>query len=117
MTQNRDPKVITYRIPQIEVYQVIDADLQRIKDSGDNVGQDLTFAVAALSVFVSFFIAIITATLTQTERVVFFSIEIFSFLVGIYNGRKWWLARKVIPEIIREIRSLKTEPQPDQTEP
>ena len=71
MVPNQDPKVITHRIPQIEIYQVTNDELQRIEDGCSNVGQDLTFSVASLSVFASFLVALLTATLTSTTQAIF----------------------------------------------
>lgn len=117
MAPNRDPEVVTYRIPKIEVYQVTNDELRRIEDGCSHVGQDLTFAVASLSVFASFLVALLTAILTPTTQAIFISIEITSGVVGIYTGWRWWHARRAAPETIGKIRSRRTEPQPNLPEP
>ena len=66
---DHDPEVVTYRIPRIEVYQVTDDEMRRIEDGCNLVGQDLTFAVASLSVGASFLVALLTATLGQIAQI------------------------------------------------
>ena len=113
MAPNQDPEVVTHRIPKIEVYQVTDDELQRIEDGCAHISQDLTFAVASISAFISFLVAALTTTLTPTKQTIFISIEIGFGVVGIYTGWRWWHTRRVTPETIRKIRSRRTEPQPN----
>lgn len=116
MAPDKDPEVVTYRIPRIEVYQVTDDEIRRIEDGCSNVGQDLTFAVASLSICASFSVALLTATLTQAVRAFFIGIVIISAVVCVYTGSKWWQTRKATPDTIAKIRSRKTEPQAQSTE-
>ena len=91
MAPNRDPEVVTYRIPQIEVYQVTSDELQRIEDGCSHVGQDLTFAVASLSVFASFLVALLTAiVLRQPHKRNFRQHRnYFRRCAAIYTGWRW----------------------------
>ena len=114
MASNQDPEIVTYRIPKIEVYQVTDDELQRIEAGCANIGQDLTFAVASLSIFVSFLVARLTGILAPTTQLIFVSIEIISGLVSIYTGWRWWHARRATPGTISKIRSRRTDqPNPE----
>lgn len=75
-----DQKVITYRIPRIEVYQVSNDELRRIEEGFGLVGQDLTFAVASLTVFISFAITILTVDLSDRLFTSFSYLLLFRFL-------------------------------------
>lgn len=109
-----DPKVITYRIPRIEVYQVSDDELRRIEDGFGQVGQDLTFAVASLSVCISFVITILSADLSERLFNIFLSLIIISVLVTLYLGNRWLRVKNVAPSVIATIRSRKVDPQSTQ---
>jgi hypothetical protein len=106
------PEIVTYRIPRIEVYQVTDDELRRIEEAGGQVGQDLTFAVAALSICVSFLIALTTATLSDLTRNIFIALVIVSAVVFSYTGLRWYRTRRTGPDTIASIRRRRTEPQP-----
>lgn len=75
-----EPQVITHRIPRIEVYQVTDDELRRIEDGFGQVGQDLTFAVAALSFCIAFVIVLATVSLSEGLFIIFLSLVVISAL-------------------------------------
>ena len=106
-----EPQVITYRIPRIEVYQVTDDELNRIEDAFSQVNQDLTFAVAGLSLSVAFSIALATASLSERLYSIFVSLVLISAAVALYTGVRWWRARRTAPAVIATIRSRRINPQ------
>lgn len=106
-----DPEVVTYRIPRIEVYQVTDDELRRIEDGFGQVGQDLTFAVASLSVCIAFAITLVTATLSEKLFAIFLSLVVIAALVALYTGARWWRTKRAAPTVIATIRSRKVEPE------
>ena len=116
MDHDSDPEVVTYRIPRIEVYQVTDDEIRRIEEGCAHVGQDLTFAVASLSICVSFLVALFSATLTQASQTAFVIIIVISAVVCVYTGFRWWRERRATPDTIAKIRSRRAEPQPEPTE-
>jgi hypothetical protein len=108
------PQIVTYRIPRIEVYQVTDDELRRIEEGFNQVGQDLTFAVASLSFCIAFAIALATASPPNRLFIIFLILVILFSLVALYTGMRWWRARKAAPAVIATIRSRRVEPQVDE---
>ena len=108
--ESEGPEIVTYKIPRIEMYQVADYQLKRLEEGYAQVGQDLTFATASLSSGLAFLIALVTATFSEWIRVLLWAIVIICGLVFLYTGARWWRARKEVPDVIAEIRRLKTDP-------
>jgi hypothetical protein len=75
-----DPRIITYRIPHIEVYQVTDDELKRIEEGYSQVGQDLTFCVTSLSFCIAFTIALATAPFSDRPFMIFLTLTVISGL-------------------------------------
>ncbi len=117
--QNPDDQIhIThYHIPDIEVYHVMDYELLRIEEGCGQVGQDLTFCVAALSVGVSFGIALATATLSALIRDIFIVVIFFSGACSLYTGIKWLRTRRITPDTIASIRRRRVAPEPPSQHP
>lgn len=109
-TQDKsEPEIVTYKIPRIELYQVTDDELRRIEEGHGQVGQNLTFATASLSAFLSFVIALLTTNTSPVVKVIFIIIVIVSFLVCAYASYRWVRDRRRGPGVISSIRSRKTE--------
>jgi hypothetical protein len=107
----KDPEIVTYKIPRIEVYQITDDEMCRIEESCGKVSQDFTFATNFLSIGIAFYIALKTATFSDTLRVIFTTVIIVCGIGFLYTGARWWLQKGRIPEVISKIRSRKTEPE------
>ncbi len=112
----KDAEIVTYRIPRIEVYQVTDDELCRIEEGCSRVSQDFNFATNFLSFGIAFFIALLTATFSESLRTIFIIILVVCGVVFLYTGARWWRQRKKAPSVIAKIRSRKTEPQLPPTE-
>ena len=106
-----EPEIVTHRIPKIEVYQITEQELERIEEGIGSVSQDLTFAVASLSAGISFLIALLAGTLSQTVFITFTIIVIVCGVVFLYTGIKWWRTKRITPNVIARIRSRRIEPE------
>ncbi len=104
------PEVVTYRIPIIEVYHVTDDELRRLEEGCSQVGQDLTFAIASLSLGVAFAIALMTGDFRQPVGGILLTLTVVCLVVALYTGIRWWRARGITPDVVAKIRSRKTEP-------
>jgi len=107
----KDTEIVTYRIPRIEVYPVTDDEMCRIEEGCGRVSQDFAFATSFLSFGVAFFIALMTATFSETRRTAFIIVVVICGIVVFYTGVRWWMQKGKVPEVIAKIRSRKTEPQ------
>ena len=112
MAGNEGRQVFTYKIPKIETYEVTDDELERIEESCSSVGQDLTFAVASLSICLTLFAALLSAPFTRTAQTLFLVIVVVSAFVSVYTGVRWYRAQTATRGIIAKIRSRKVDPQP-----
>jgi hypothetical protein len=105
------PDIVTYRIPRIEVYQVTDDELSRIEEGSGRVAQDLSFALASGSIFVTLLVALLTGTFApRTSAGLAIGALVFG-LVAIYTGTRWWRERRKAPDVIAAIRRRKVDPQ------
>lgn len=111
MTSDRGREARTYRIPPIEIYEVTEDQLGLIEESCRSLGQDLSFAIASLSICASFVIALSSASPSTTVRSVYIIIVAVSFVVFLYTGCRWLRLKGKSPGIIRKIRSRKTDPE------
>jgi hypothetical protein len=107
----RDTEIITYKIPRIEVYQITDDEICRIEEGCGHVSQDFGFATSFLSFGIAFFIALETATFSETLHSVFLIIVVMCGIGFLYTGARWLMQKGKVPEVIAKIRSRKTEPQ------
>jgi hypothetical protein len=110
-SQKEQVEIITYGIPPMEVYRVFDHELKQIEETHGRVGQDITFAIAFFSFGLAFLIALLTATLSDSRRLIFINIVIICGVVSLYTGIRWWRARKKVPNVIASIRSRKPNPE------
>lgn len=109
--KNNNPEIIEYRIPRIEVYHVTDEELYSLEEDYGQVNQDLTFAVASLSIGASFLIALLTGEFLPSLRLFFWAVTISCSVAFLYTGCKWWTKKQSVPRVVGKIRSRKTEPQ------
>lgn len=114
MAEDVNREIRTYKIPAIEIYEVTEDQLDLIDKSCRNLGQDLSFAIASLSICASFVIALFSASPSATARYVYIVVAVVSFAVSLYTGCRWLRQRKTSPGIIHKIRSRKMDPESSQ---
>jgi hypothetical protein len=107
----KSTEIVTYRIPRIEVYPVTDDEMCRIEEGCGRVSEDFAFAMSFLSFGVAFLIALMTATFSETRRIVFVIIVVVCGIGFLYTGVRWLMQKEKVPEVIAKIRSRKTEPE------
>ena len=111
MSGGEGRQVVTYKIPKLETYEVADHELERIEESCSSVSQDLTFAVASLSICLTLLAALLSATFTETAQTLFLVIVVVSAFVSIYTGARWYRTQTATYGILAKIRSRKVDPQ------
>lgn len=111
MSSDETREFRTYKIPPLEIYEVTNDQLDRIEESCQSLSQDLTFAIASLSIFASFAIALASADPSGTVRFVFIVVAVVSLAMSVYTGCRWFRRKKTSPGIIAKIRSRKLDPE------
>lgn len=107
---SNEPKIVSYNIPQIEVYQVTDDELRRMEEAASNVGYEFATMLATISITVSLVIAL-TQGEFETDVEIAFKIAIgVSGLISIFMGVMWWRHRSSLSKLVSNIRSRRTEP-------
>ena len=114
MAEDGNREVRTYKIPAIEIYEVTEDQLDLIEESCRSLSQDLSFAIASLSVCASFVIALFSASPSAAVRYVYIVVAVVSIVVSLYTGCRWWRQRRTSPGIIQKIRSRKMDPESGQ---
>ena len=114
MAEDENREARTYKIPTIEIYEVTEDQLDLIDKSCRSLSQDLSFAIASLSICASFVIALFSASPSATVRYVYVVVVVVSFGFSLYTGYRWLRLRRTSPEIIQKIRSRKMDPESSQ---
>lgn len=104
----------TYKIPTIEIYEVTEDQLDLIDESCRSLSQDLSFAIASLSICASFVTALLSASPSATAQSVYVIVVAVSLLCSLYTGWRWLRLRRTSRSIIQKIRSRKMDPESSQ---
>ena len=105
-----EPKIVSYNIPRIEVYQVADDELNRIEEAATNVGNEFATMLASISIMFSLLIALTQGTFETEVDILIKAAVAVSALVSLYMGIKWGRHRSSVSRILSHIRSRRTEP-------
>lgn len=108
---NNEVPVVTYKIPQIEIYQITDDELQRIEEGTKQVSQDYSLMLTCISICISLIVALVSGTFNPIIRLIFTVAVGVSLITAIYTGLKWIRHRKTAPNVFEKIRSRKEEPK------
>ena len=111
MSEDENREARTYKIPTIEIYEVTEDQLDLIDESCRSLSQDLSFAIASLSICASFVVALFSANPSGTVRLVYIVVAVVSLAMSIYTGCRWLRLRKTSPGVIAKIRSRKMDPE------
>ena len=112
MSGDEGRQVVTYKIPKLETYEVADHELERIEESCSSVSQDLTFAVASLSICLTLLAALLSATFTETAQTLFLVIAVVSAFVSIYTGARWYRTQQLHMAFSRRYGAERSTPNP-----
>ena len=109
-TSSNEPKVVSYNIPTIEVYQVTDDELRRIEEGTSNVGNEFATMLTAISITVSLGIALIQGQFEADTEIVFQAAVVVTGVTSVYMDIRWFRHRSTVSRLVSDIRSRRTEP-------
>ena len=109
--EGNPPNVVTHRIPQIEIYQVTDDELARIEEGYSTVGQDYTFFLTSLSVGITSFISLAAGNYDSDMALLVKVISGICVVVSAYTGFKWFRQKGIGPNVIRNVRNRRIDPE------
>ena len=89
---------------ELTIHEVADYELERLAH-GSPDSLYLNFAVFLLSMSVSFFVALLTAVLSDRVFTVFVVITTVGFLMGVFLLIVWLKKRSSVSDLVEEIRS------------
>ena len=105
-----EPKIVSYNIPRIEVYQVTDDELRRMEEAASNVGNEFATMLATVSVTVSLVTALTQGEFETDIEIAFKTAIGISTLISVCMGVKWYRHRSLVSKLMSNIRSRRTEP-------
>ena len=106
----REPQIVSYNIPRIEVYQVTDDELTRIEEAAAKVGNEFALMLTSISITVSLVIALTQGAFQTDVEVWMKAAVVVSGIVSIYAGVSWFRHRSAVSNVLSKIRSRRTEP-------
>lgn len=97
------PRIRRGVLSQLTIYDVEESELETLgKGSSDSLY--LTFSIFLLTMAISFFIALINATVSDKIYIIFVLITIVGFVLGIFSLFIWLKKRKSMPDLIDKIK-------------
>ena len=99
-----------YVVDELIIYEVKESELDEL-ERGSQSDLYLEFAIACVSTFVSFLIAIITVPIQEDSliKLAFISVDVIMAIAGSLFSALWWRQRKDRTKVIEAIRKRKRE--------
>jgi len=102
------------KVDSLTLYEITDAELDQL-EQGSPATLQLNFAIALISVGISFWISLATTTISDTKTFcVFVIITAVSLLVGIICGVLWYRNRSSVSTLLKKIRQRAAIPEVDE---
>ena len=111
MADNESRKVVRYRVPPIEIYEITGDELELLEETSRSLSYELSFALSSLSVFVSFVIALSSASPSGWVHTVYVTVSALSLFIFVYAGFRWLRHRRKASHIVGKIRNRKMDPE------
>ena len=102
----REFAVERHEVTGVVIYEVTGEDLEQLEKETLTVGEDFSFALASLSVALSFTATLATVTIPAGKTFdVFWIVMILGYLSGIFFGIRWFRGRNKFESVLSKIRS------------
>lgn len=99
-----ETRVRRARLEFFTIYEVTEGELNSL-ERGTNSDLYLQFSIFCLSVFVSFFISLLSGTFIDRIVNIFVCITFVSFIIGVLLLFLWYRTRKRKKDVINDIRN------------
>jgi uncharacterized membrane protein YciS (DUF1049 family) len=100
----KSPRILRGRLDSYAIYEITEDELRDL-ETGSPSSLYLNFAIFGLSIAMSFFIALVTATVSDRVFTVFTVLTVVGFLIGACLLILWWRARLSVVDVVRRIRA------------
>jgi uncharacterized membrane protein YciS (DUF1049 family) len=107
MTEETEHETIPVRrgrVDSIDLYEVTEDELQELERGGE-ASNYLNFALALISIAISFAIALATTNTTDRQFYVFLIIVVGTALAALIFGVIWWNNRRTVRQLAAKIRA------------
>lgn len=95
-----------HAVTSVVLYEVTGEDLEQLEKETLTVGEDFSFALAALSIAASFTVALTTVTIPPGKtNEVFWIVMLFGYVAGLFFGIRWVRGRNQFRGVMQKIRS------------
>ena len=102
----REFVVERHEVSSMVIYEVTGEDLEQLEKETLTVGEDFSFALASLSVAISFTITLDTVSIPAGKIYdVFWIVTIIGYLAGFFFGIRWRRGRKKFRSVLGKIKN------------
>jgi hypothetical protein len=100
-----DPAIHRVRLDRLTIFEITESELEAL-ERGSPESPYLNMGIAVLSVAVSFYISLATATIDSIKTYCLFVIvTVVGYLAAVTFGLLWWQSRRSLKKVAQEIRS------------
>jgi hypothetical protein len=100
-----------YRLREVETYEVVRDDFNRIETEAMNIGTDFAFATACLPVAITLTITLYTVTIAdRTVKDAFMLLTFTCYILGLYFAVRAWRHRGHLKNFMQRIRDNQVAP-------
>ncbi len=94
-----------HAVTSVVIYEVTGEDLEQLEKETLTVGEDFSFALAALSIAASFTVTLSTVTMPAGKtNDVFWIVMLLGYIAGLYFGIRWIRGRRQFRGVMTKIR-------------
>jgi hypothetical protein len=102
----REFVVERHAVTSVVIYEVTGEDLEQLEKETLTVGEDFSFALAAISVALSFSATLSAVTIPAGKTYdVFWIVMLLGYISGIFFGIRWFRGRKQFRSVVSKVRS------------
>ena len=100
-----------YRLREVQTYEVVLDDFDRIETEATNIGTDFAFATACIPVAITLTVTLLTVTITQKSvRDAFLFLMFSCYILGLRYAVGAWRSRGRLKKFMQGIRDNQVAP-------
>lgn len=101
----REFVVERHAVTSVVIFEVTGEDLEQLEKETLTVGEDFSFALAAISVALSFTVTLSTVVIPPGKKYdVFWIVMLLGYVSGLFFGIRWFRGRSKFRNVVAKIR-------------
>ena len=110
VSSSEPSRIVTYKIPKIEVYEVTGEELSRIEEAASHTGNEFAVFLAAISTNIGLVFSMLQGEFRPSVERFFEGAVVLIAIFSLYMGVRWYRHRSLVKRLMSKIRSRRTEP-------